>query len=44
MQESRVEPKFELAARIAAQSPIVVEIALTQWQVEAAPPSFRQKR
>ena len=36
MQERRVQPKLELAVNIATQGPVLIEITLSQRQLEAA--------
>src|ERR1035437_3625676 len=39
-----IEPELQLATHIAAQRPILIKIAITQWHMEPPAPELRGKR
>src|SRR5271167_4283706 len=44
MEDGWVEPEFQLAAHIAAQCSVVVEITFAQWHMEPSAPEIGRKR
>jgi len=41
MEGGWIDPEFELATHVAAECPIVVEIAPAQWHMKPPAPEFR---
>jgi len=44
VQDGWVEPKLQLAPRVAAQCSVVVEITFAQWHMEPSAPEIGRKR